>query len=178
MTRKKGPNGAATDYLITGNDDENSVSGEIHHIGKDVLGLKTPLFNPDTVYLEIRFQGAGSGGKGDGSYGLSFRTKANKGTAGLKFNSVEDLAAIFAKAESGKSRDRDSLKSKLKSKFAKEFSKSSPTDRPAQKPAVRSRYDQAMLDRERSRDPYANLSDALKRAVLKRLLQEAQKNQH
>jgi hypothetical protein len=175
MTRKKGPNGADTDYLITGNDDENSVSGEIHHIGKDVLGLGTPLFNPSTVYLEVRFQGGGSGGKGNGNYSLTLRTKANKGPAGLKFNNAEDLAAIFANSRVAQSQDGDSLKSKLKSQL---FSKSNPqpSGRRAQKPTMNSQEDQGRIDRETRRDPYANLSASLKRAVFKRLLQEAQKN--
>lgn len=178
MTRKKGPNGADTDYLITGRDDENSVSGEIHHIGADVLGLGTDPFEPASGNLEVRLKGGGSATKGTGTYGVQFSTKAEPGPAGLKFKDVEELAAIFANSRVAKSQDGDSLKSKLKSQFSKEFPKSSSVDRPTQKTAMRSRYDQGMLDRERARDPYANLSDSLKRAVLKRLLQEAQKKQH
>lgn len=178
MTRKKGPNGADTDYLITGRDDENSVSGEIHLIGKDVLGLGVPLFDPGTVYLEVRYQGGGSGSKGGGNFSLSLRTKASKGPRGIPFSSVEELAAIFANSRVAKSQGGDSLKSKLKSKFAKEFSNSPPADKPTQKPSTVSRAAQTRIDRERERDPYANYLESLKRAVLKRLLQEAQKKQH
>ncbi len=133
MTRKKGPNGADTDYLITGRNDENSVSGEIHRIGKDVLGLGAPLFEPASGNLEVRLKGGGSATKGKGTYGVQFSTKAEKGSSGLRFNNAEELAAIFAN------------------------SRIAQTAQPAQSVVQESR---------------------LKRAVLKRLLQEAQKNQH
>lgn len=152
MTRKKGPNGADTDYLITGKNKENSVSGEIHHIGTDVLGLGTEQFNPQDVTLEVRFGSSGSGSKGEASFNLAFKTKADSGPPGIPFSSPEELAAIFAN-----------------SKRAKASSKPNVQD---PQPAVRS----PRIDRGYERNPYANLSDSLKRAVLKRLLQEAQKN--
>lgn len=176
MTRKKGPNGADTDYLITGRDDENSVSGEIHHIGTDVLGLGTDPFEPPSANLEVRLKGGGSATKGTGTYGVQFSTKAEPGPAGLKFKDAEALAAIFANSRVAKSQD-DDLKSKLKSEL---IPKSSPDRQPADSrspiPTTMARTDQGRIDRETRRDPYANLSASLKRAVLKRLLREAQKN--
>ena len=69
------------------------------------------------------------------------------------------------------------LKSKLKSEL---IPKSSPDRQPADSrspiPTTMARTDQGRIDRETRRDPYANLSASLKRAVLKRLLREAQKN--
>ena len=174
MTRKKGPNGADTNYLITGTNQEKSVSGEIHHIGTDVLGLGTPLFEPASGNLEVRLKGGGSARKGTGTYGVQFSTKADPGPAGLKFNNAEELAAIFANARRGRN---DLKRNKQPSK---------PTVRPASDQARTDReYDRnyeldpyASGETEFERNPYANLSDSLKRAVLKRLLKEAQKNQH
>ena len=164
MTRKKGPNGADTNYLITGNDDPSSFSGEIHHIGTDVLGIGTPLFDPGVVRLEVRFQGGGSGGKGEASFNLAFKTKADdKGPAGIPFNSVEELAAILANSRVAKS-----------SKEKTDYTDRGLTGRLNDEPDDDSLAYPGAYDVSATR----SLADSLIRNILKRLLQESQKNQH
>jgi hypothetical protein len=96
IAKKKGPNGAKTDYIIVGNNNHRSIEGQVYHLGNNPLGIDVPEFNPNGVFVEIRLQGSGSRTKGTASYSFGMKTKnAGKLNKGRSFNNIKELVDIF-----------------------------------------------------------------------------------
>lgn len=96
IAKKKGPNGAQTDYIIVGNNNHKKVQGQVYHLGDNPLGIDVPEFNPRGVFVEMRLQGSGSRTKGTAAFGFGMKTK-NSGALnmGREFNNAKELADIF-----------------------------------------------------------------------------------
>jgi len=110
ISSKPGPNGAHTSYIIVGDDNESSVSGQIFSLGADPLALGAPPFN-GIAAIELRFRGGG--GKKGRNYGFDLGTKAAPGkgpTGGLRFNSAQELCGILLGSPLCKKRARRSRK--------------------------------------------------------------------
>lgn len=99
IAKKKGPNGAQTDYIIVGNNNHKKVEGQIYHLGNNPLDIDVPEFNPKGVFVEMRLQGSGSRTKGTAAFGFGMKTKnSGKLNKGREFNNVRELADIFTRA--------------------------------------------------------------------------------
>lgn len=96
IAKKKGPNGAQTDYIIVGNNNHKKIEGQIYHLGNNPLDIDVPEFNPKGVFVEMRLQGSGSRTKGTAAFGFGMKTK-NSGALnkGMEFNNAKELADIF-----------------------------------------------------------------------------------
>ena len=96
IAKKKGPNGAKTDYIIVGNNNHRSIEGQVYHLGNNPLGIDVPEFNPNGVFVEMRLQGSGSRSKGTAAFGFGMKTKnSGKLNRGRVFNNAKELADIF-----------------------------------------------------------------------------------
>lgn len=96
ISKKKGPNGAPTDYIIVGNNNHKKVEGQVYHLGNNPLKINVPEFNPSGVFVEMRLQGSGSTTKGTAAYGFGMKTKnSGKLNPGRKFSNGAELADIF-----------------------------------------------------------------------------------
>jgi len=96
VAKKKGPNGAKTDYIIVGNNNHMKVEGQVYHLGNNPLGLDVPEFNPTGAYVEMRLQGSGSRSKGTASFSFGMKTKnSGKLNKGRTFKDANELANIF-----------------------------------------------------------------------------------
>jgi hypothetical protein len=100
IAKKKGPNGAQTDYIIIGNNNHKKVEGQVYHLGDNPLGIDVPEFNPRGVFVEMRLQGSGSYTKDTASYSFGMKTK-NSGALnkGMEFNNAKELADIFTQSK-------------------------------------------------------------------------------
>ena len=96
ISKKIGPNGAPTDYIIIGNNNHKKVEGSVYHLGNNPLGIDVPLFDPTGVYVEMRIQGSGSVTKKTAAYSFGMKTKnSGKMNKGRTFSDVSELASIF-----------------------------------------------------------------------------------
>lgn len=96
IAKKKGPNGAPTNYIIVGNNNHKKVEGQVYHLGNNPLGINVPEFDPKGVFVEMRLQGSGSRTKGTAAFGFGMKTKnSGKLNPGRKFRNAEELAEIF-----------------------------------------------------------------------------------
>jgi len=94
ISAKPGPNGASTSYIIVGDGDENSVSGQIFSLRNDPLNIGAPPFN-GVAGVQIRFR---PGGGKSRNYGFDLGTKGVPGqlaSGGLRFKSAQELCDIF-----------------------------------------------------------------------------------
>jgi len=96
ISKKIGPNGAPTDYIIIGNNNHKKVEGSVYHLGNNPLGIDVPMFDPTGVYVEMRIQGSGSVTKKTAAYSFGMKTKnSGKMNKGRIFSDVSELASIF-----------------------------------------------------------------------------------
>ena len=93
ISKKSGPNGAATSYIIVGTGNSGNAEGEIYSLGSDPLGIGAPAWN-SSGNIQMRFKGGG-GAKGR-SYAVSLDTSADSPpSGGLAFSNAEELCNIF-----------------------------------------------------------------------------------
>lgn len=110
ISKKNGPNGAPTDYIIIGNNNHKKVEGSVYHLGNNPLGIDVPMFNPTGVYVEMRIQRSGSVTKKTAAYSFGMKTKnSGKMNKGRTFSNVSELASIFLGNELSKKKMNESI---------------------------------------------------------------------
>lgn len=93
ISKKNGPNGAATSYIIVGTGDSGTAKGEIYSLGSDPLGIGAPPWN-SFGNIQMRFKGGG--GSSGRNFGISLDTSADSPpSGGLAFASAEEFCNIF-----------------------------------------------------------------------------------
>ena len=108
ISAKPGPNGASTSYIIIGDGDENSVSGQIFSLRNDPLKIGAPPFN-GAAGVQIRFRPAGGKSR---NFGFDLGTKGVPGqlaSGGLRFNSAQELCDILLSSPTCTTKDLDAL---------------------------------------------------------------------
>lgn len=93
ISKKNGPNGAATSYIIVGTGNSGNAEGEIYSLGSDPLGIGAPPWNS---YGNIQMRFKGGGGSAGRNFGISLDTSADSPpSGGLAFSNAEEFCNIF-----------------------------------------------------------------------------------